>query len=489
MRALYKVAAALYMRCFCIIRTAYRQKAIHATRHTLWMCLGFFIHTNAAFTHSFSPYTNQELDELEKQFVEHINQSSQVERSPLAVQYLNAIGQKIATHGRMKAPHFFIVKSPEINAFAGPGGHIGINTGLILATQNESELAGVMAHEMAHVRLHHLYRMFEHEKQMRIPMLASILASLALGILNPAVGGGAMLASLGGFAQDNINYIRSNEKEADRDGIAMLKKAGFNPQGMADFFKKMQQSARYYYTENLPAILRTHPLDEDRIAEAENRIHSGGKKHYQASSSDYYLVKELIRNRSASPYKNLMDFYKYNCSKDSPDYACFYGKSLTLIQHRQYLAAKKLLDSLLKQQPDNLFYILAMAQVELAANEVKESVKRLAAHYDKSPGNYALLMAYGKTLTQGKQYNAASFVYLKGSRLFPKDLVICRQLARAQAQDHHKAYAYFTHGQCLLLQGKTKDALYQLKQAKNYEKSDGYIHARIDAKIEELKQD
>ena len=171
---------------------------------------------------AYSPYSTRELDQLEKEFVEQINLADNVIRIPLANQYINHLGEILARNGQLPQPYFFLVNSNEINAFAGPGGYIGINSQLILATANESELAAVMAHEMAHVRLHHLYRMLEHQKQMRIPMLASMLASIALGIVNPALGSGAMMASLTGFAQDSISYVRSNEKEADRIGIDML---------------------------------------------------------------------------------------------------------------------------------------------------------------------------------------------------------------------------------------------------------------------------
>src|SRR3990167_3802865 len=146
----------------------------------------------------------------------------------------------------MNTPVFFLVKSNEINAFAGPGGYIGINSALILASENESEMAAVMAHEMAHVRQHHLYRMLEHQKQMRVPMLASLLASMALGVVNPTLATGALMGSMTGFAQDNINFVRSNEKEADSIGIDMLIKSGLDPRGMAGFFKKMQENMRYY---------------------------------------------------------------------------------------------------------------------------------------------------------------------------------------------------------------------------------------------------
>ena len=204
----------------------------------------FFLTFLLATTWSYSPYSNKELDELEKEFIQEINSSNSVIRNPLGIQYINHLGKTLALNGQMHNPYFFLVKSNEINAFAGPGGYIGINSQLILASDSESELAAVMAHEMSHVRLHHLYRMIEHQKQMRIPRLASMLAAIALGVVNPAMGSGAMMASMSGFEQDNINFVRSNEKEADRIGIDMLIKSGLDPRAMASFFQKMQQNAR-----------------------------------------------------------------------------------------------------------------------------------------------------------------------------------------------------------------------------------------------------
>ncbi|MCC5791804.1 MAG: M48 family metalloprotease [Legionellaceae bacterium] len=438
-----------------------------------------------ASNHAFNPYSNRELDELEKQFVELINQSSEVERHPLATEYINHIGHKITRNTPMKKPYFFIVKSPEINAFAGPGGYIGLNTQLILASESESELAGVMAHEIAHVRLHHLYRMLEHEKQMRIPKLASLLASAALGILNPALGSGAIMASLGGFAQDNINFIRSNEKEADRIGIQMLSQAGFDPRGMVAFFKKMQQSSRYY-SANIPGILRTHPLDDDRIAEAEGRLGRFPAPE-QSNPRNYYLFKELIRNAVAGNSKELLDFYRLQCQKSQPRYACEYGKSLAMLAINHFDEAYTALRKLSTSDPDNRFYQIALANSEMARQDHSAALKRLANLYHSFPENYASILSYGEGLSQAGEHEKASMIFLKGSRLFPRDLSLCLKLARTQAADGKKAYAYFTQAQCHMLQGKRKEAIYQLKQAKAYQKSDSYIQARIQARIDELK--
>jgi predicted Zn-dependent protease len=433
-----------------------------------------------------SPYSTKELEELEKEFIQLINRSDSVERNPLASQYINRIGEKLALAGHVKKPYFFIVKSNEINAFAGPGGYIGINTQLILTTSNESELAAVMAHEIAHVRLHHLYSMLDHQKQMRVPMLASLLASAALGALNPTVGLGAMMASMSGFSQDNINFTRSKEKEADRIGIDMLIKANFNPRSMASFFQKMQEHMRYYYTANIPAILRTHPLDEERIAEAENRIDRLAKQNY-TDSLDYFLFKELIRVDTAATNKQLLDYYAHLCQKKNNHTACEYGYALALINNNNFQSAMNHLSPLLTEDKNNLYVQIATAQAEMGLNQFPQALTRLSELQNNFPDQYAVLMAYAQSLLAANQSEKATSILLKGSRVYKNDLPLCRELARAQAKSQQKGYAYFTQAQCLLLEGQARAAVAQLKVAKNLAKKDAYLTARITAKIDEIK--
>ncbi|MFT4059743.1 MAG: M48 family metalloprotease [Legionella sp.] len=440
--------------------------------------------TQSVAAATLSPYSTSELEQLEKEFVQQINQSDSVERNPLTKEYVNRIGKNLARQGHIHTPDFFIVKSNEINAFAGPGGHIGINTQLMLITSNESELAGVMAHEIAHVRLHHLYSAIEHQRQMRIPMLASMLASIALGVINPTVGMGAMMGSLSGFSQESINFTRLKEKEADRIGIDMLIKAGYNPQSMAAFFQKMQENSRYYYTVNVPAILRTHPLDSDRIAEAQNRTTHITKKEY-SSSMDYYLVKEIIRTDVAYDPKTLLEYYAHQCSKVSPAIACQYGLALTWINLNNFTKARDLLSPLLAQQ-NTMYFQIAMAQVETGLLLHQQAVQRLTEMQTNYPGNYAVLMAYSQALLAANQNEKATSVLLKGSRLYKQDLPLCKELARAQAKSHRKSYAYFTQAQCLLLEGQKRAAVAQLKVARGLAKNDEYLQARISAKIEEI---
>lgn len=436
--------------------------------------------------HALTPYSTDELDELEKEFIQQINLSSSIIRSPLASQYINQIGKQLAQAGQLSFSYFFLVKSNEINAFAGPGGYIGINSALILATENESELAGVMAHELAHVRLHHLYRLIEHEKQMRIPMLASLLASAALGVINPTLGSGALMASLTGFAQDNINFTRAKEKEADRIGIAMLIRSGFDPRGMAGFFKKMQQQSRYYYTANTPAILRTHPLDEDRIAEAENRSANIAHKPH-ADHLDYHLFKELIRNQITDDGSILLAYYRHHCLKKVNNDACLYGYALSLTTLNHFTEAKDYLEPLIKKDPNNLFYQLALTQTEIGRQAYEPALKRLEELRANFPENYAVLMAYAQGLLAANKPQEAINLLLKGFRQFKQDLPLCELLAQANARAHKIAYAYFTEAQCQRLQGRERDALRKLKLAKQLAKNDAYLLARTEASIEDIK--
>lgn len=441
----------------------------------------------SSIAYAFSPYSNRELDELEKEFVEQINQSPQIVRDPLAIQYINHLAQRLAQRGQLATPDFFIVNSNEINAFAGPGGHIGVNTQLILASDNESELAAVMAHEMAHVRLHHLYRMLEHEKQMKIPMLASILASIALGVVNPAMGTGALMASMGGFAQDNINYVRSNEKEADRIGIDVLYKSGLDPRGMANFFRKMQQNTRYYYTANIPTILRTHPIDEDRISEAENRC-AQMKIPPVENDLNYYLFKELIRTTVTTDDKNVLDGYQQCIAKTPNNIPCHYGYALELINVNQYAKAEAELSALIAQNSDNLYYVIALSRAQNGNGHASLAIAQLQALQATHPDNYALISALAESYSSANKPQDAANILLKASRVFSRDLPICESLARAEAANHRKGYAYFTEAQCQLLQGQYREAKRLLKLAQTLTGKDLLLKARIEAKLDELTE-
>jgi len=434
-----------------------------------------------------NPYSNQELDKLEKDFAALINQSDRILRNPLADDYLIHLGHLLAFQAKIKPPNFFIVKSNEINAFAGPGRYIGVNSALILAADNESELAAVLAHEIAHVRMHHLYNLIEHEKNMQIPMIAAALASAALGALNPTLGTSAIMASLSGFNQNTINFTRANEKEADRIGISTLMGAGFNPHGMVSFFKKMQMQSRYYYMNNIPPILRSHPLDEERMAEALNRIPSRYNTS-PTSSLNFILFKELIRTEVSKDTRQLTDYYHNGCMHKGDNIGCLYGMVRTDISAHRYTLALDKLTPLLKTNPDNLYLELAYVDAEMGLNHPELAEKKLDTLLTLYPNHYALMMAYGDTLLAAGKAQKAAQLLLSASRLYRTDLNLCLSLSRAQAAAKQISYAYFTEAECRLLQGEKHQAIAQLKQAFLHAKGDSLLKARIQAKLTDIKE-
>jgi predicted Zn-dependent protease len=212
------------------------------------------------------------------QIVRQLRDEGQVIDDPESTEYLQALGSRIvaqATGDSAQRFQFFFVRDDTINAFALPGGFIGVNYGLVLATRNEAQLAGVLAHEIAHVTQRHIARRVRSQGRQSIATMAAILASILLGAAtgsSDAAMGGISMAQ-GAAMQQQINFTRANENEADRVGMGFLAAAGFDPYGMPDFFETMgrRTSLSAGNRNLLPEILQSHPVTTNRIAESRSR--------------------------------------------------------------------------------------------------------------------------------------------------------------------------------------------------------------------------
>ncbi len=204
-------------------------------------------------------------------FLRTLYESHQVNTDPVLNQWLNELGHQLAQYAELSQPPVFLpINSPQINAFAGPGGIIGIHTGLILAAENTDEVAAVIAHELAHVQQRHLLRRLQNTSQNNLAALASIMAALLIGRENPQAGFATFYTGQALSAQQQLAYSRHHETEADAVGIKILAQAGFDPKAMATFFDKLHQQG-LTDSIHLPEILRTHPVSAHRLSDALNR--------------------------------------------------------------------------------------------------------------------------------------------------------------------------------------------------------------------------
>ena len=219
--------------------------------------------------------------------------------------YLQELGHRLVAASKdvKQDFEFFGVPDPQVNAFALPGGYVGVHTGLILLTQTESELAAVLAHEITHVTQHHMARALAAQKD---SMLMS-LAGLALAILAARGGGSssgdtasaAIAATQALTIQNQLNFPRENEYEADRLGVQRLDAGGFDVTAMATFMERMQRAFRFV-EGNAPTYLRTHPITYERIAEAQARALSAQKDSMLMSLAGLALAILAARGGGSS---------------------------------------------------------------------------------------------------------------------------------------------------------------------------------------------
>jgi predicted Zn-dependent protease len=425
--------------------------------------------------------------ELGEAIMQDVYRHLPVINDPYIQYYIQQLGDWLVSFSPDKGGKytFFVVGDPTINAFALPGGFIGINSGLFLQTQTESELAAVMAHEIAHVSQRHIARMFEKAEQMSLPTLAAILGSIAVAAAaSPALGGGLMAGTLAGSQQMYIDFTRHNEEEADRVGIDILAQAEFDPNGMPDFFGRMGQANRYNDDpSSIPEFLRTHPVSTKRMADAQNRADRYPRPRLRNDAA-YHLIKERIRVQTYTP-SQIIDLYKANYKKGP---AIRYGYALVLAKERSYKDAIMQLDILLKESPDNVLFRMAKADVLIKQEKYEEALAIAYQTQRVYPNNEAILYDLATMYLDAEQPLQAKDVlnnYLKRKRASNPRLYAL--LARAYRELKQQKPALLAQADYYTEVGNYRGAIQQLQQARTTEPVNEYQTAMIDAKIDDLE--
>lgn len=421
--------------------------------------------------------------------IKELEAAMALNKDPIINEYLQSLGYRlIATHGGSHVPYqFFAVKDNSINAFALPGGFIGVNTGLVLASESESELAGVLAHEVGHVQQHHIARMFEHMGRLRLSTIAGLLASVIIATQNPQAGSGAMAATLAGNQQVLINYTREHEKEADFVGIQTLAKAGFDPMGMPAFFHRMYQDTRFY-GNHIPEYLLTHPLTETRLMAAQTRAKSFPYKQIP-DSLEFHLIHARLLAQSFSTAHEASHHFGQKLKRGNyrNEVGTLYGYALALIEEGKLAEAKLPLNRLLQNYPDHPFFHMAYAQIEIA-NHPNKALDRLANALENHPNNFPLLIAYIESLIKtGKGLQAIPLLKLQLSKK-PLRVEYWSLLSRAYSQTKQPLQAHVAQAHYLKARGDLAGAITQLKLAKKLALTSSIEQRQIDAQMEELNR-
>jgi predicted Zn-dependent protease len=412
---------------------------------------------------------------------------------PEVTEYLNGIGAKLAaqTPDGARSFHFFAVRDPSINAFALMSGYIFVNYGLILATRSESELAGVMAHEIAHVAQHHIIREIHAQSQQALTSAAALLAAIILGAVGGGGGGqaieGGMAAAQGLAAQQQINFTRDNEVEADRVGIGYLIAAGYNPSALADFFELTSRSEGLAMSY-IPSMLINHPMFPDRIAEARERAAQLSSQVKVKESESYELIRERLRVITADPDTDITKQFLVRMHNGEDTVGVQYGYALALMERGKPDEAVKILTKLTKEHEDLTLPYAALGQAQLKAGHKNEGLATLRHAEDLFPRNVPVTVRYAEGLMSLGRNKEAHLVLLDlFNNVAPEpDQIRLTALAASAAGDVGDAYYYM--GEYQIAGGELQLAVQQYQLALASPNLTKVQRERIQARMNEVRE-
>lgn len=407
---------------------------------------------------------------------------------PELTDYVNAIGYQLAGASSTKPPPLtlFVVQDPRINAFALPGGYIGLNAGTLLAADNESELAGVLGHEMAHVTQRHIARAAEDTKVGTIATWLGVIAAIIAGSANPDVVIGALGVGSAINYQRQVSYTRAHEEEADRIGIQTMAAAGFDPNGMAAFFGKLQQEARLY-GNGIPEILLTHPLSTNRMAEASARAAELGPIKHQ-DSLEFGLMRARARVMSSEQPGEALDYFAREISVGHDTLDNRYGLALSQFMVSQIPAAMQTLAPLVDRYPKQANIQLLAADL-LAQNGRQDAAlagyRRVLQLY---PRYAPAMLDYAEALMNNNQPDIARQYLISHDQAQGTQMETYKLLAQAARESGNLSESAYQMGTYLMLRGDPGGALAQIDAGLRLPDLSLQDRARLVAKRTEVRR-
>jgi predicted Zn-dependent protease len=406
---------------------------------------------------------------------------------PEVADYVNRLGSRLtaASDSARQSFEFFVVSDPQINAFALPGGYIGLNTGLLLAAQSESEVAGVVGHEIAHVTQKHIARMVNQQSSTQLVPLAALAVAILAARSNSQVGEAAMAFGTASAVQSQLNFTRAAEQEADRVGLQLVTAAGFDPQGMANFFGRLQRATRAY-DGGAPSYLRTHPLTTDRIADIENRIHNLPYRQVP-DTLEFQLVRAKLRATGNSAREAIAFFEEgLREKKYLSEAAGRYGLSVAFLREKQVDRAKAQLKQLAGAEHPMIESLKCRVLEASGGGSVATDCYRTAM--GRYPDSRALFYGLAESLLKTGQAAAALSFIEPRLRLQTADLRLYRMKAEAYAALGQVLPQYRALAEVHVRTGQLALAVEQLQIGLKSGKGDFYEMSAAEARLRELRK-
>ena len=436
-----------------------------------------------------SPMEEQKLGEA---FMRNVRQNVKLVDDPLAQDYITSLGNLLVGFAGYHPFDFsfFMVDDSRINAFAGPGGYIGINSGLILNSESESELASVLSHELAHVTQHHLVRSFEAANKLSVPTAAAVIAAIILGAHNPQVAEALLAAGIATNAQAQLSFSRQHEQEADRIGIETLFQSGFDPRAMPSFFERLQQASRFVES-GAPEFLSTHPVTLSRVADSRNRAEQFQFKQI-ADSVEYQLIRARLQYLADTQKPDQRaKFYERNLTsgKFRSELAARYAYTLALIGNNNHAAARSQIAKLLLRDKERVPYFMAQAQIEVHSGNSKQAQEILQHALQLYPHNTPLTLQMSELLINSGSAKQAHALLLSQGRFESDNPGYYQLLARAAERLNDQREAHEALAEYHYLFGRTALAVEHLQTALRQPNTSFYMKSRVEARLKILQEE
>lgn len=407
---------------------------------------------------------------------------------PETTEYVAALTWRLVASAEADPPDLtvYVIRDPRINAFALPGGFMGVNAGLITSVRNESELAGVMAHELAHVTQRHIARTIEGTQAANIATWATVLAAIIAASANPEVVIAALSLGQAASYQREVNFTRAHELEADRIGIRTMSRAGFDPESVASFFVRLEQQSRLYGNQ-IPEFLRTHPVNTTRISEARMRAASLPKTRAR-DPLEFRLMQARARVLTSERPSQAAEHFKGQLDARPDSVADGYGLAMAYLRLGEHARATEALQFAYRTHPRQANIAMLHGRIQLASGDSAGALATLSRTLDLFPRYAPAILDYADALIATGKPDQARQVLLSHEQALGTRMDTYRLLAFAARDAGQTIEAQYQMANYLFERGDAPGALAQLDAALRVSSLSAQERARLKARRAEIAQ-